>query len=144
MTAKASATASAAPEALPSRNGSASGLRNSPCATAPASPSSAPASQAPSVRGRRMSHTICHATASWRARSTLSKPVLPTLAPSARPKTASASSASASHAVRAMPARGAEEDSAGSVMDAGNLRGWPLGMESGVGPLLSSACSYNF
>ena len=50
----------------------------------------------------------------------------------------------ASHAVRAMPARGAEEDSAASVMDAGNLRGWPLGMESGVGPLLSSACSYNF
>ena len=61
IAASASATPSDAPEALPSKYGSASGLRNSPCATAPASPNSAPATHAPSVRGRRISHTI------WRA-----------------------------------------------------------------------------
>ncbi|MNX33663.1 hypothetical protein D3C86_638930 [compost metagenome] len=82
----ASATASDAPEALPSRYGSASGLRNRPCATAPASPSSAPASHAPRVRGRRMSHTICSATGSCRADSRLWKPVLPM----PRPKSSSA------------------------------------------------------
>ena len=51
-------TASDAPEAEPSRKGSASGLRNRPCASAPASPSKAPVSQAPSVRGARIWPTI--------------------------------------------------------------------------------------
>ena len=48
-----STTPSDAPEAEPSRYGSASGLRNSPCAMAPASPNSAPTSHAPRVRGAR-------------------------------------------------------------------------------------------
>ena len=63
------ATPRPAPEALPSRYGSASGLRNRPCATAPANPSSAPAHHAPSVRGSRISHTICQAMsrAAWPA-----------------------------------------------------------------------------
>ena len=57
-------TPSDAPEALPSKYGSASGLRNRPCATAPARPSKAPPSHAPKLRGKRMSHTIWRDTAS--------------------------------------------------------------------------------
>ena len=98
IAASASATPSEAPEALPSKNGSASGLRNRPCATAPARPSKAPAPQAPRVRGRRMSHTICCAMAvaagsmsGWsKGPIRFSKPALPTQTPS----TASASAAS--------------------------------------------------
>jgi hypothetical protein len=59
------------------QNGSASGLRNSPCATAPARPSSAPASQAPRVRGRRMSHTICQATGSSACAARCQNPCCP-------------------------------------------------------------------
>ena len=51
-------TPSAAPEAVPSRYGSARGLRNTPCAIPPARPSKAPANQAPTLRGRR----ICQST----------------------------------------------------------------------------------
>ena len=78
----ASATPSDAPEALPSKYGSASGLRNSPCATAPAKPSNAPASQAPTVRGKRISQTISMACGSRCMLATDSKPVLPTVTPS--------------------------------------------------------------
>jgi hypothetical protein len=49
-----SATASAAPLLIPSRPGSASGLRNSPCITQPASASEPPITSASSTRGRRM------------------------------------------------------------------------------------------
>ncbi len=94
------ATPSEAPEALPNRYGSASGLRNRPWATAPAKPSKAPATQAPSVRGRRMSHTICHATGSLTARNTLSNPVLPTPAPNTSKAMASASNISATALAR--------------------------------------------
>ena len=58
LAASTSTTPSDAPEAEPSRYGSASGLRNRPCATAPASPSSAPVSQAPNVRGARIWPTM--------------------------------------------------------------------------------------
>jgi len=88
--ANASATPKEAPEALPNKNGSASGLRNKPCATAPASPSRAPAAHAPSVRGKRISQTICCAMAVAagsacgfsKGCSKFSKPVLPTPMPS--------------------------------------------------------------
>ncbi len=50
-------TASAAPALIPSRPGSASGLRVSACISAPATPSAAPASSATRVRGRRSSRT---------------------------------------------------------------------------------------
>ena len=49
-----SATASAAPLLIPSRPGSASGLRNSPCITQPASASEPPIASASSTRGRRI------------------------------------------------------------------------------------------
>ena len=83
-TANATATPSEAPEALPSKNGSASGLRNNPCATAPAKPSKAPANQAPKVRGARISQTICAAAGSascLNISQILSNPVLPTAKP---------------------------------------------------------------
>ena len=47
--ANATATPNEAPEALPSKYGSANGLRNNPCANAPANPSKAPAAQGVSV-----------------------------------------------------------------------------------------------
>ena len=119
--ARAEATPSDAPEALPSRNGSASGLRNSPCATAPARPSKAPASQAPRLRGRRMSHTMRAAKGSSARRSTLSKPVLPTLAPSPASSTESTIKPSNSKAARwravAMPAWAAARCAAEGMAD---------------------------
>jgi hypothetical protein len=59
---KAIVTPNVAPDALPSKYGSAKGLRNKPCAKAPAKPSKAPANQAPKVRGNRISCTMlsCH------------------------------------------------------------------------------------
>ena len=57
------ATASAAPLLMPSRPGSASGLRNSPCITQPERASAAPTSRASSTRGRRMVSQI------WRSMS---------------------------------------------------------------------------
>jgi hypothetical protein len=53
------ATPNEAPLADPNKYGSANGLRNKPCATAPANPSNAPAAQAPTLRGKRICHTIC-------------------------------------------------------------------------------------
>ena len=50
--------ASAAPALIPRIPGSASGLRVSPCMSAPASPSAAPTSRPMSVRGTRRSVTI--------------------------------------------------------------------------------------
>jgi hypothetical protein len=50
-----SATPKLAPDALPSKYGSANGFLNKPWAKAPANPSKAPAKQAPKVRGNRMS-----------------------------------------------------------------------------------------
>ena len=57
-------TAAAAPALMPSRPGSASGLRVSDCISAPARPSEAPAAMPSSVRGTRRSSTI---VVSWRA-----------------------------------------------------------------------------
>ncbi|MPN12665.1 hypothetical protein SDC9_159984 [bioreactor metagenome] len=98
--AMASAPPSVAPDALPSRYGSASGLRNSPCATAPASPSKAPAIHAPMVRGKRISVTICRAMGSSRSRIRLSNPVLPTAAPTAISSRLASSSANISQTAR--------------------------------------------
>ena len=103
--ASASATPNEAPEALPNKNGSAKGLRNKPCATAPASPSKAPAAQAPRVRGKRISKTICCAMAVAdgsacgcnKGCSKFSKPVLPTPMPSNVKTKANTSSAANSH-----------------------------------------------
>ena len=57
-------TPSAAPEAVPSKYGSASGFLNTPCAIAPARPNIAPANHAPRVRGRRMSYSTTRNCAS--------------------------------------------------------------------------------
>ncbi len=102
--ARARATASVAPEALPSKNGSAKGLRNSPWAMAPASPSKAPAAKAPRVRGARMSQTICAATGSSSMCHTDSSPELPTPSPITASTTDATTSATATHAAR-NPAR---------------------------------------
>ena len=75
------ATPSDAPEALPSKYGSARGFLNSPCASAPDKPSSAPASQAPRVRGKRISQIICKPLGSWRVAGVISKPELPMAQP---------------------------------------------------------------
>ena len=84
-----SATPSDAPEALPNKYGSAKGLRNKPCASAPASPNKAPPTQAPTERGKRMSHTICHDSGSCHSVHTRDSPVLPTALPAIRPNTLS-------------------------------------------------------
>ena len=55
------AAPSAAPDAVPSTNGSASGLRSRPWKVAPATASPAPTTIAVSTRGRRSSHTIVSA-----------------------------------------------------------------------------------
>ena len=91
-------TASVAPEALPSKKGSASGLRNSPCARAPARPNRAPASQAPTERGSRISRTICQAASSLQAWLSACQPVLPAPAPSSSPAAARLPSSTASQA----------------------------------------------
>ncbi len=54
----ASTTANAAPALMPRIPGSASGLRVTPCISAPAAPSAAPTSSPSSVRGTRSSRTI--------------------------------------------------------------------------------------
>src|SRR5471032_714858 len=55
-----SATASAAPELIPSNPGSASGLRNNPCITAPELASAQPTTTASNTRGRRTVSQTCH------------------------------------------------------------------------------------
>ena len=65
--------ATAAPALMPSSPGSASGLRITVCATAPAAPSAAPANAAKTTRGARRSSTII-AEAGEEARSPLSAP----------------------------------------------------------------------
>ena len=57
-TAMPATTAKAAPALTPSRPGSASGLRVTPCMTAPARPRAAPTTRPSSVRGTRSSRTI--------------------------------------------------------------------------------------
>jgi len=90
--------------------------RNSPCATAPASPSSAPASQAPMVRGRRMSQRIWRATGSASGPQAKPMPVLPTPEPRASSSALAATSPAASQAARRAPPESANAVAAPPLM----------------------------